>query len=128
MATEGSLIEVEATAIAPEPKPISAAGTPPATPSTRIMVTSILRARSNMERALLKQLTHRVEIARREPGCINYDVYQSGDDPSLFLLHENWDNQAALDQHFRTPDHEAWTAVRDKYVADRHVYFWHAAN
>lgn len=41
-----------------------------------------------------------VEPSRNEPGCVNYDVHQTLDDPTVFLWHETWENQAAIDEHF----------------------------
>jgi quinol monooxygenase YgiN len=76
---------------------------------------------------LKEQLQNRVAISRKQPGCLNYDLYISQDDPSLFMLHENWTDQASLDQHFQTIEHDSWTKIRNKYVAERHVYFWRMA-
>jgi quinol monooxygenase YgiN len=44
-----------------------------------------------------------VEPSRNEPGCINYDVHQTLDDPAVFLWHETWSNQKAIDEHFEMP-------------------------
>ena len=38
-------------------------------------------------------------LSREEPGCSRFEVYQSNNDPTRFLLHERWQSQAALDQH-----------------------------
>jgi quinol monooxygenase YgiN len=38
-----------------------------------------------------------------EPGCIDYRFWQSVDDPSSFLLLEQWEDQAALDAHMAAP-------------------------
>lgn len=41
-----------------------------------------------------------VEPSRNEAGCINYDVHQTIDDPTVFIWHETWANQKAIDEHF----------------------------
>jgi quinol monooxygenase YgiN len=38
-------------------------------------------------------------LSRQESGCVRFEVYQSNNDPTRFLLHEIWESQAALDQH-----------------------------
>ena len=38
--------------------------------------------------------------SRTEDGCINYDVHQAIDDPTVFVWHETWKDKAALDNHF----------------------------
>jgi quinol monooxygenase YgiN len=39
------------------------------------------------------------DASRREPGCVAYDVSRGAEDPSLFVLHEVWADQAALELH-----------------------------
>lgn len=44
-----------------------------------------------------------VESTRAEPGCIDYDLYQSLDDPSVLFFYENWTDADALAAHLSTP-------------------------
>jgi quinol monooxygenase YgiN len=43
-----------------------------------------------------------VEPTRAEPGCLDYDLYQSRDDPSVMFFYENWTNQESLAKHMNT--------------------------
>jgi quinol monooxygenase YgiN len=45
-----------------------------------------------------------IDPTRAEPGCLDYDLYQPIDDPSVMFFYENWTDQAALDQHMNTPN------------------------
>ncbi len=40
--------------------------------------------------------------SRAEAGCITFDVSRSNDDPNVFVLFEEWRDQAALDEHYKT--------------------------
>ena len=40
--------------------------------------------------------------SRAEPGCISYTIYRAKDDPTLFFIHEEWRDQAALEAHNAT--------------------------
>ena len=42
-----------------------------------------------------------VPQARSEPGCVQYDLFQAKDDPSVFHFFEKWTDQAAYDLHSR---------------------------
>jgi quinol monooxygenase YgiN len=44
-------------------------------------------------------LAEQCRRSRREPGCVRFEVYQSQNDPRVFLLNEHWESQAALDVH-----------------------------
>lgn len=39
------------------------------------------------------------ELSRAEPGCLRFEVYQSQNDPNVFVLNEHWATQADLDVH-----------------------------
>lgn len=44
-------------------------------------------------------LAEAAKLSRAEPGCVRFEPYQSNNDPTRFLLHEQWQSQAALDTH-----------------------------
>ena len=58
-------------------------------------------------------LAEQGRLSRQEPGCIRFEVYQSSNDPTRFLLTERWESQAALDVH-RTA--QAYTTVYQPQV------------
>ena len=57
---------------------------------------------ANRERArsLILQF---VEPARREPGCLYYDLYEKVDDPNTFFILDGWVNEAAVASPSRPP-------------------------
>src|SRR5690554_3771318 len=42
-------------------------------------------------------------VRDREPGCLRYLVHRSTTDPEVFLLYEQYADEAALDAHRRAP-------------------------
>ena len=46
--------------------------------------------------------------SRAEPGCITFDVSRSTEDPNVFVLYEEWQDQAALDVHYKTAHFEKY--------------------
>jgi quinol monooxygenase YgiN len=43
----------------------------------------------------------RCEEVMREPGCEQFEVFQSALDPDRLVLLERWEDQAALDAHMK---------------------------
>ena len=43
-------------------------------------------------------------LARQEPGCREFFVSRSEDNPDRFFLYEECDDEAAFDAHLGTPD------------------------
>lgn len=48
-------------------------------------------------------LAELARLSREEPGCARFEVYHSQSDRSLFMLIEQWESQAHLDDHREAP-------------------------
>lgn len=58
-----------------------------------------LQAKPGKGAELLKAMEQRCVEARQEPGCLQFEVFQSGHNPDDLCLLELWADQAALDVH-----------------------------
>jgi quinol monooxygenase YgiN len=56
-------------------------------------------ALEGQEEALAAELRDAVARVRKEPGCLDIEVYRSVRDSRLFFLHSRWVNEAAFDKH-----------------------------
>lgn len=56
--------------------------------------------------------------SRSEEGCINYDIHQAIDDPTVFVWHETWKNKAAIDEHFEKPYFKEFFARASELAAE----------
>lgn len=59
-----------------------------------------------------------VADSRAEDGCINYDVHQAIDDPTVFIWHETWKNKAAIDEHFETDFFKKFAAAVERLAVE----------
>lgn len=62
-----------------------------------------------------------VADSRAEEGCINYDIHQAIDDPTVFVWHETWKSKAAIDEHFQTPFFQSFFETVGKIAAEEPV-------
>lgn len=69
----------------------------------RVTVVARCKAKQGQELRVREEIMALVGPTRREAGCINYDLHVSTDDPSLFMLYENWRSKKDLDEHLATP-------------------------
>jgi quinol monooxygenase YgiN len=67
-----------------------------------LSVVARVKAREGMEDEVRRECLALVAPSRRERGCLNYDLHQSADDPTLFLFYENWTSREDLEQHLET--------------------------
>ena len=42
------------------------------------------------------------QASRREPGCVNYIAHSLQDDPCVIVIYEQYENEAALEDHRNT--------------------------
>jgi quinol monooxygenase YgiN len=92
----------------------------------KLTVVVRLRAKPGEEQRVEEELSALLAPTRAEAGCINFDLHRSDEDPALFLVHENWESEAHLNDHFRTPHVEAWLAVAESVLAEpMELTRWH---
>jgi autoinducer 2-degrading protein len=53
-----------------------------------------------------------------EPGNIRFDVLQSADDRTRFILHEWYIDEDAAKAHKETPHYLAWRALAEPWMAE----------
>ena len=67
---------------------------------------------------------HAATSVEREAGCLQFNVYRETADPTLFLLHEVYADQAALDAHRQTEHFAAFRRDTAEWVTSRTWWFW----
>jgi quinol monooxygenase YgiN len=72
-----------------------------------LTVVAQVKAQPGREGQVRQELLSLVAPSRTDAGCLNYDLHQAVDNPTLFLFHENWTSKAHLDQHLQKPDLQA---------------------
>ena len=97
--------------------------------SQQITVTAQIKVKPGMEERLKQEISAVVALTQAEEGCINYDLNQSVDNPSLFMLYENWVSMEALTKHLAMPYIKALGAKENEVVAEPiEVMIWQPVN
>ena len=87
-----------------------------------ITVTAILRAKPGKAQDLREELIKVVEPSRREPGCLEYILNESLEDPNTFIFYERWENAEAAQAHLDCEHYKEYRIVTEKFIASRDVY------
>ena len=77
-----------------------------------------IKAKNGCEQAVKQELQLLIDKSRKESGNIYYDLYQAIDNESLFLFHEGWQNQKALDEHMDSPYFKRFIAKESELLAE----------
>ncbi|HEY9597594.1 MAG TPA: putative quinol monooxygenase [Cyanophyceae cyanobacterium] len=84
----------------------------------QVTVTARIRIKPGLEEKFKEEYRPILALTRAEQGCINYDLHQSANDPSLFMLHENWANKEILEQHLAMPYMKALGEKAEEFLAE----------
>ena len=84
----------------------------------QVTVVVRIKAKTGMEVRVRQELLNLLKSTRAERGCINFDMHQAPNDPSLFLFHENWVSEEDLKRHFETPHIKCWTEEAKALLAE----------
>jgi quinol monooxygenase YgiN len=87
-------------------------------PEEKLTVVATFKAKEGLEDEVRQALMALVAPTRSEPGCINYDLHQSADDPSTLMLYENWTSKKDLDEHLAMPYLKDILAKADKILVE----------
>jgi quinol monooxygenase YgiN len=87
-------------------------------PKEKVTVVASFRAKPGMEETVRAAITAVIAPTRAEPGCINYDLHQSSEDASCFMLYENWVSKKDLDEHLAMPYLKDLIAKADGMLAE----------
>lgn len=60
---------------------------------------------------ILRLSREHVARSRTEPGCISHAVHVDTENPNRLVFVEEWQDQAALQAHFRVPASRAFAAA-----------------
>lgn len=69
----------------------------------KVTVVATFKSKAGMEATVRAAIEALIAPTRAESGCINYDLHQSTEDPSVFMLYENWVSKKDLDDHLAMP-------------------------
>ncbi len=84
----------------------------------RIVLIARLKAKDDAVQEIKQAALKIVANSRAEDGCVNYDIHQAIDDPTVFIWHETWKNQAAIDGHFATDFFREFSAAVERFAAE----------
>ncbi|ATX91140.1 antibiotic biosynthesis monooxygenase [Citrobacter freundii] len=83
-----------------------------------ISIIAVLKAKPGKIDALKQALQALLLPTRREPGNIEYALFQLRDTPDVFNVRESWRGQAGLDEHIALPHFQAFILQMNDLLAE----------
>ena len=89
----------------------------------QITVVARIKARPDAIEKVRDALLKLVEpTLNKDDGCINYDLYQDNDNPSLFFFLENWESEELLKKHLDSEHIRAYRKATEGSIEQRDLY------
>ncbi|MEB5887492.1 putative quinol monooxygenase [Enterobacter roggenkampii] len=83
-----------------------------------ISIIAVLKAKPGKIDALKQALQVLLQPTRREPGNIEYTLFQLRDSPDVFYVRESWRGQAGLDEHIALPHFQTFILQMNELLAE----------
>ncbi|MBO3457481.1 antibiotic biosynthesis monooxygenase [Aetokthonos hydrillicola Thurmond2011] len=84
----------------------------------QVIVTASIKVKSGMEERFKEEYLPIVNLTLAEEGCLNYNLYQSQANPSIFMLYEKWMSKEILDQHLQMPYMKAISEKASEFLVE----------
>ena len=89
---------------------------------TKLTIVAHIRPHQDQAELVLSELSKLVAPTRAEEGCINYDLHRDNEDPTYFMLYENWESRELWQQHMVSAHIQSYRAATEGAVADFKLY------
>ncbi len=90
---------------------------------SQVTVVARIKARPEAVEKVSEALLKLVEpTLHKDDGCINYDLYQDNDNPSLFFFLENWESEVHLKRHLDSGHIKAYREATEGLIEQRDLY------
>jgi quinol monooxygenase YgiN len=77
------------------------------------------------ERQLARMRARRPEVEAK-PGCLQYEVFRSIDDPLRFVMLEHWTDEESLQRHYASMPHARPAPAAPGLTREREKYEHHS--
>ena len=88
---------------------------------SKITVVAKIVAKKDCIEAVKAELFKLIPPTRKENGCIEYNLHQDNQDPSIFLFYETWESVAAIENHITTDHYKAYAKALDGILVEKVV-------
>ena len=65
----------------------------------KLTIVANIMAKDTCTERVKAELLKLIDVTRAEKGCINYDLHQDNENPSHFMMYENWDSHESWQAH-----------------------------
>jgi quinol monooxygenase YgiN len=87
-----------------------------------IYLTAVIQSKTAHREEIRATLLNMVAESRKEPACLQYDLYQDDNDPDVFVFQEIWESREGLDTHNEQPYIRAFVASLEKLETNPQIY------
>ncbi len=84
---------------------------------TPLVIVARIEAKPEHREAVQAELLKLIAPTRLEAGCLQYDLHQDHENPSLFLFYELWENRELWQVHMQTAHLQAYAKATENKVA-----------
>lgn len=89
---------------------------------SQLTIVAKVAAKKEAVESVKNELLKMVAPTRKEEGCINYNLHQDNDNPSVFIFYENWESAVCLEKHIQSDHYRAYVKAVDGLIEEKVVH------
>lgn len=81
-----------------------------------LSIVAITKAKPESVDIVKAELLKLIDPTRQEVGCIQYNLHQDNNDPSVFIFYEQWQSLELLQQHLQSAHIEGFKSGTEGHL------------
>jgi Uncharacterized conserved protein len=87
-----------------------------------LLVSAFFHCKPHLKEAFFSEVQVLVKNTRNEPGCLNFSLYISAEDPNLYMLFEEWTGEEAIEVHKTFDYYKHFNQVASEYIEKKTIH------
>lgn len=87
-----------------------------------ITIVAIMKAQAGKEQQLRNIMQGMIVPSRSEPGCVEYVLHESIENPGEFVFYETWADEEALQFHINSGHYKQYRMDIEPLIQSREVH------
>ena len=88
----------------------------------KLTIVAQITAKPDQVEFVKTQLMGLIEKTKQEAGCLQYDLHQDNNDPTVFLFYENWESRELWQDHIQSDHIAAYRSATEGAIQDARIF------
>ena len=88
---------------------------------SRLTIVAKIQVKKDFVNAVKTELIKLIVPSRKESGCIEYNLHQDNEDPTILVFYETWESASSFEKHTNTDHYKTYIRAIDGMIETKVV-------